>query len=163
MDVRDEFIEEFGQKVFDDIFNNIYGDQSDDYITIFTRHYSDRINSSGHGVFQWHGKEVSFTYQDGDWNGSEIIDYSYGELVIPQPTKTITIFVLDEQRIINEGHNIEFMRNKFEALREEIGKKEREYSYDRYHQPGQYIEQYYRKWMYDNYLTTDTKTIEVDY
>jgi hypothetical protein len=164
MNVNEEFMEEFGRELLGEIFENIYGDTKSDHISIHSRHYTDRINSYGDGSFIFNGREISFQFQDGNNNGSEITDYGEN-LTRVQRYATIYEFVLDEDRLVHGGYadSLDLMRKKFDALRDTIAEKQRQYNYDVYHSPGIVVEQHYREWVSEHYLKIVSRSVEVDY
>lgn len=78
MNLNEDFCEEYGENTFDILFSCIYGDVKDDRFDVTDRTFSNHINSSGTVYFYpegKNGKEIVITFRDGDWNGSEILDY----------------------------------------------------------------------------------------
>lgn len=162
MTKSDEFISEFGESVFDEVCSVIYGDFESSRVQIKNKFYSDSINSSGEGVILIDSKTISFHFEDGNRNGTEIMDYGES-LDALRHYMTIYRFILDEERIGREGKEdaIPLMQKKFEALKDEIANKEREYNYDIRQQPSIKIESHYTVWCKKRYLKIVSEQVKI--
>jgi hypothetical protein len=176
MNCNEEFIEEYGGETFDTLFSCVYGDVQDNRFDVIDRTFSNRINSSGTVFFYPDknedecGKEIVITYRDGDWNGSEILDY--GEEIQPIKHKQmIRHCVPDVDRIRTEGllkglseeeiqKQIKLHGKKVELLKDKIDDMTRKHNYDAYFSPTNKTDNYYEKYLKDNYLKVEWEEIE---
>lgn len=174
--LNEEFVEEYGADAFDTLFSCIYGDVSDKRFDVIDRTYSNRINSSGTVYFYPYyskdnfGKEIIITYRDGDWNGSEILDY--GENIKPlRHTQMIRHYVQDTDRIRNEAllqglleeeidKRIRLHAKKISLLKDKIDDMARKHNYDAYFSPTNKIDNYYKEYLHDNYLKVEWEEVE---
>lgn len=176
MNCNVEFVEEYGEDTFYTLFSCIYGDSQDSRFYVVDRTFSNRINSSGTVFFYSnktendYGKKIVITYRDGDWNGSEILDY--GEEIKPIKHKQIIRhYVPDVDRIRAEGflkglseeeiqRQIKLHGKKVELLKNKIDDMARKHSYDAYFSPTDKTNDYYSKYLRDNYLKVEWEEIE---
>lgn len=76
MNKNEEFESIYGSGLFHRLFKNIYGDRFDKDITV-EKEYLDveQINSYGKITITRGENEIIVYFRDGDWNGSEILDF----------------------------------------------------------------------------------------
>lgn len=164
MNRTQEFLEIYGDEMFDLLFDVAYNYVKNDRVSIIDLEYTNRINSYGiadifmeNDVDHYYPIEVHFT--SNDFDGSQIVDFGT-DVSIPKKTATIRRFVLDVSRI-NEK-DLTLMENKYAAMKDVIQKKESEYNYDIHFEPSNRIDNHYRDWLYDHYLTIELEVIDVD-
>lgn len=124
--------------------------QGDDHadVHILDRDRIDAINARAHGIVTIDGEEYSFQLEDGNWNGTVLLDWEGGrEFVHHVPTRWALQpdYALVNDAIANQrGPFLLFkwdaMLNNHPAIAAIPGK----YSYDRMMQPGGFIEKHYR-------------------
>lgn len=117
-------------------------------VTILERDRLDAINVRVHGIIEIDGEEHSFQLQDGDWGGTELLSWDDGrEFEHHVPTR----WALQPQRhLINEAMMSgkgSFLLLKWDAIlknRPKVAEIPGKYSYDRYVQPGAFVEKHWR-------------------
>lgn len=77
MTIRNKFVKEFGRDLIEELFENIYGQQKSENISIFGRVRIDDLNEYGEANIELSGGMLSVSWRDGNMNGSEIVDYSF--------------------------------------------------------------------------------------
>lgn len=154
------FIATYGQDTYERIFEVIYGDATYDDISIREKYSRDVINSYGYAFYRLpNGDEVIVNFEDGNWNGSQIT--SFGVDVDPvREHRVLRRMVLDEARIRMETgtheeaeQKVALMKMKFNSMKAVIQEKERDYNYDLFFSPTTKIQDHYRNWMRERYLT----------
>lgn len=123
-------------------------DHRHDCITILDRDHLDAINVRAHGVIDIDGIEHTFTIEDGNLNGTMLLDWDGDE---PFERHTPTVWALQpNDRLINEhlakGQG-KFLLLKWDAIiaNRKLGDLPQKYAYDRHFQPGLRTENHYRE------------------
>ena len=70
------FKDKYGEELFNQIFENIYGDSEDEHITV-EREMDGGNNSRGWVDIGMNGGVLHVEFEDGDSNGSEIIEFEF--------------------------------------------------------------------------------------
>lgn len=151
-----EFIEEFGTAIFDELFSVIYGDIQSDIIKISKCRKTSPINKTGIAVLTMNGKKIFINWIDGDFNGSEILDYS--DMPFEKEKNYATIYKIkpiSDQPLALKKYDV--LKNS-----EWFQKLEHELNYDFYHSPTIKIKEHYQKRVEAMYGKIVAEEIECD-
>lgn len=145
------FIDKYGNKDVDEILErvcNIIWDYSskrtDGVVTIEDKYKHDAINCTVTGYVDWKGEQFRFIIDNGDWNGTQVVEWGTEEDVgYYQPPKKIpfTFIPADDEL----KFKFPAMFNVYTLWRKEnwFQEMERGYNYDRHFAPGSKTEKYY--------------------
>jgi hypothetical protein len=183
MCMSDEFIEKYGQELFDEIFEVVIGDSTSENVSILSVHKIDVINLEAYGVFtDKNGKEISFELENGNRDGSRILDFGE-DFEKPEKLQSIQYYDLNEEALTSlksvlsdveyKQAEISFniTRNKFEELRPMFDEESRKMDYDKHFSPTHKINTHYNELMNKfgsnnlgvPYVVIKTKEVVVDY
>jgi hypothetical protein len=146
----DEFDAHYGRAVANELFSRICEAAYDPKrpqpgVTITNIHRHNAINMTFEGVLLHDGIEFSFVIDDGDWNGTEVREFTTHDLAPyepPQPTR-YTLVPTDGNLKENRPAMYEaYLRWTREPWFQELL---RAYHYDRHFQPGLVVERHYRE------------------
>jgi len=74
---NEAFIKEFGTALLEELFENIYGGAKSPNIKIFNRVKVNDLNEKGDAEIELAPGIIMLSWEDGDRNGSEIVEYSF--------------------------------------------------------------------------------------
>lgn len=117
-------------------------------VTILETDRLDAINVRAHGILEWRGREYVFIIEDGNWNGTTIESWDEDKEFNPLPRTQWALQpiprLVGDAILANRGP---FLILKWDAMlqRDQISSIPGKYSYDRYVQPGSYVENYWKK------------------
>ncbi len=122
-----------------------YGDH--DCITVLEREQIDAINARAHGIIRIGDDEFTFSFRDGNHDGSVLEDWEGDAPWEPTPRTEWALQPLRHlvYQAIDSGRG-PFLVQKWDiiAKRPEVADIVRNYAYDRMMQPGGKIEQHYK-------------------
>lgn len=125
-----------------------HDDDAHDCVTILDRDRRDVINVRVGGIIEIEGREFSFQLEDGNWNGTVLLEWESGKpFEYSQPARWALQPVrrlVDEAVMAGKGP---FLIIKWDAMlknRPELAELPGKYAYDRFFQPGGLIEKHYR-------------------
>lgn len=146
MDMDGEFRKQFGKDFHERIFFVMYGDITDESISIDDVQKHDAINRSFSGSFEKDGQTWYFLAEDGNNNGSVINDYGMEEKTIDR-TYTRRIYVPDYPLFASEEKRA-LMKKIYDMKRAagEYEEMERKMNYDMFFSPTNLITEHYRDW-----------------
>ena len=167
-EVSDNFCKKYGEDAYQRIFENIIGDAEHSDVWICETHQNDAINSAGTGIYypdgDEHGRQVSFSWSDGNNNGSTIDEFSEDRLV--ENTYYATVYRL---RIASHVDTSTYEKawtiaHVFNAWREEdwFKKIQAEATYDMHFCPTDKIKSHYKSMATDKGLSLEPVQIEVE-
>lgn len=121
-----------------------------DKVTFTSIHQHNALNYTFSGTIETDLGNKSFIIRDGDWNGTEVVEWGNEDDVgmyrhpAPDPLNRIVFVPNDPMLHVNRPHmwRVYMLWRQTKAFRE----KEDAYLYDRHFQPGLQIENYYRNW-----------------
>jgi hypothetical protein len=147
----DEWGEELLCSVCDALWHN-HGNpgQSSHGVYFDNIHKYDVINCVMSGTIDFRGAEYRFIIQDGDWNGTEVLEFELeeeGEVGFYETSPPKLYYFVPDYSLIKE-ENWESARVIYENwIKEEWFKeKERGMNYDRFFMPGGKIKSHYGDW-----------------
>lgn len=121
-----------------------------DCITILDRDRMDAINVRASGILDWEGREYWFIVRDGNWDGTVLeaweetgvqkFEYHQPTQYALQPQR----YIIDQAIAAGKGP---FLIAKWDAIlksRPEVAAIPGKYAYDRHHQPGGFVEKYWK-------------------
>lgn len=162
MNSTEDFILEYSQQLFEQIFEVIYGDAKYDFIKLHERKYTDRINSYG-TVVLWEGteKEICVQFEDGNFNGSVIVDY--GDVGYLEKPQYRTIFVVDEdavkqiarQKGIDPEKHLKYIKRLWSFNKTKHDEVARKYAYDSFFEPTNKTKKYYQEYLKKHLLRVE--------
>lgn len=119
-----------------------------DCITILDRDEIDAINCRAHGIIEIEGIEYTFQIEDGNWNGTVLLDWNGDrafEHHVPTKWALQPSAALVGDALANDRGK--FLVAKWDAMlaRDEIASIPGNYSYDRRFAPGLKTEAHYRE------------------
>jgi hypothetical protein len=115
-------------------------------VTILDRDQLDAINFRAGGIIEIEGREFTFQFEDGNWNGSVLLAWeSDRPFERHEPTRWA---IQPKQHLVWDAINAgrgPFLIAKWDIMigRPEIAKIVGNYAYDRFFQPGGQIEKHY--------------------
>jgi hypothetical protein len=181
--MSDEFIEEYGQDLFDEIFSVVIGDSTSENVSILSVHNIDAINIEAFGNFtDKNGNKISFEIEDGDRDGSRILDFGE-DFEKPEKLQSIQYYDLNEEALtslkvsLSEDEykkaekSFEITRKKFELLRPMFDEESRKMDYDKHFSPTYKVNKHYNELMNKfgsnnigvPYVVIKSKEVIVDY
>lgn len=145
MDVNDDFIEEYGQEIFENIFSTLYGDISEDPndISISDRFKKDAINVFATGNFLFEDKTIYFELEDGDNAGSCIVSYSESHIEIKRVCYETKIILSEKYLSQLDDKKKDFVIKKYNSISDELDDLASKIDYDNYFSPTNKVKKYY--------------------
>jgi hypothetical protein len=148
----DDFIREFGKDLIEELFESVYGSKFDN-IKITEKHNHDVINSVGRAEIIINGEPLYVEWEDGNMNGSQIIDYSFEGLTAPKRYVTAYKFV--------PVVRTELALKIYEYWKKEnwFKEKERSMNYDFHFAPGEKTQTYYKNFAAQKGLRIESESV----
>ena len=163
MNMMDQFVEEYGEELAEEIFLVFYGDMTSDRVSVHSIFKHDMINKSFMAtIYNENGDEIcEVSCRDGNWNGSEIL--KYGDIDIPKRYRTI--YYLDiSDRIKSDERKLKTAKIIFDHWKEQdwFKKLESDINYDFHFEPTSKINKHYKEIAENKGLQIDSRQIEVE-
>lgn len=154
----DTFVEEYGEDLCQRLFECHYNNCNDPDICITVRHMINTLNYEGEAVITLpDGQELTVLWRDGNWCGSEIIDYGIEDVQDKKYYKTV--YKLVPRKILSEQ-----MQKVYEEWQkmEWFKKLESDINYDFYFSPTDKIKNHYREIANKKGMKIEATTIEIN-
>ena len=154
-----EFISKYGSDLMEEIFNCFYDRKDSDRVTIHSIHKHDSINYEFMAtIYDNEGNELcEASCRDGNWNGSEILDF--GDIATPKRFVTRYFLGIRNDLVGNKNAETIFSYWKKEAWFKEM---EQKINYDFHFEPTNKIRSYWKDRANSKGLEIISDTIEVD-
>jgi hypothetical protein len=166
MIMTDKFIQTYGQLAYEQIFETFIGDKNWENVYISEKEELDVINCRFYGFIEIDDKEVWFKAEDGNWNGSVILDFDEDKDKTPaKKWVTFREFVVDESKIKDEEHRqvAEAVLNGWKKKNiHKINDMESSMNYDFFFEPTLKTRQHYQEYASKHGMRIGTTEKQVD-